>query len=297
MPYSLIEANKIIEDHHLDFFNKCSGLTLIYTKKEKESNFYEIICNLDPISNIKLNEAENMLQEISGEDGIIVHHGTYFSTLSSDNNSNLYNGSWVKNTRSKKKGRLGFLFKYRKDIYLVSNQHVIGRTYGDPFNDMIRIKANNSTSNYKNFAKYQNGEITNFVDLAIAKINNKHVNEILSESFPLQMDIKIEPYEEIVVQTIEQKIVSTNAYAVIKGNDFYNPFKILKNQILTDIVMWKGCSGSIVENTNEESVGLLFAKNSNFSLVNNINQVIDKICDFLKCNKNEIQIINSKFKK
>lgn len=89
-----------------------------------------------------------------------------------------------------------------------------------------------------------------------------------------------------------QNIISKNAYVKISDNYYYNPAKILENQIISNFQMNYGDSGSIVLDKEQKVIGHVFAKNSKFSVINRIDEILNYISKELNIDTNQIEIIN-----
>ncbi|MEO9571702.1 MAG: hypothetical protein ABJH82_05600 [Polaribacter sp.] len=292
--FTLLEIREFLKNNYLDLFNKYENLTLLYPLKIKE-NLYELKGNID----FKLEKKKSNLivnKNIEYNDIIIpISDGNTFIPLSNETSlNNIKVGDRIRNkVTSYKSGSVGFVFQIRdtESFFLVTNQHVIGRNYKD--NDIIQkiISKKDHPTKYRNIGTYYDGVVSSYLDLAIVELTEEFNPTENDEVFITQNIIDC---QRIFINNITQNIVSTYAYVKTskKNSDFYDPPIILKEQIITNYKMFRGDSGSLAINSSNEAIGLLFAKNTKFSVLNNINNVIKYICHKLNIKKENIKIIN-----
>lgn len=287
MYYTEKEATNFFEENYQTIFDNNKNLSLLYTEKIEEDK-YLLKSNLNISSRKNLNDYDLVLSKQFKNFHIINERGSNFHPISSRSLSLIESGDAIRNIiRKEVAGSIGFIFTIKGsfEYYLVTNYHVIGRKFR--YNDIIQKII--SKNKFLNIGRYFSGEINENIDIAIAKLNmNRSFNEINS----LDINFNLLDKDLITINSIPQVIKSNHAYAKVHDNYFYKPYKILKNQVLTNKKMSSGDSGSLVYDKLNKASGLLFAINSNFSLINKFSPIIDYISKKLNTTPKNITIIN-----
>ncbi|WP_298313510.1 hypothetical protein [uncultured Aquimarina sp.] len=299
---TLEEANTYIDTNFKKLFDDYQNLNLLASMFDPDENSYFIGSN---IGRFPKNEYErtkeniDLKENVAGEVLIKSIPGGSFSPFlgNSDhldtekpNLEDISSGMLIRNTYRSVFGTLGLIFKIkgRDKNYLLTNNHVIGRTIMLEDQDEAIIKC----SNDKKIGAYKNGVINNYIDAAYAEITVK-------TAFEEQKREPLSPISQEVTLNMTSvnnnliKIMSSNAYVKVEDKYFYKEPKILRNQILIDKNMISGRSGTISLSENKSKIiGLLCAVNDNYSILNNIHHVFDFIAKKEKITKEDISIIN-----
>ncbi len=282
--YTKSNANRILENKYSIYFDRFKELTALYSFKEPNGK-YSLRGNVSIENKSTIFDLEDNIRE-NLKHNIILDYGEVFTTINStSSNFKINSGDTIKNVERDAQGKLSFIFKIKNNYYIISNLHVIGRLGLKKDRVAIRVK-----NRFKQFATIITGYISENTDLCIAKIDDNFIT-VENHGFKIFMN-DIVSFQPIIIKDTRQVILSTNAYIKVKDNYFFRTSKIMKNQILSNIKMSSGDSGSMVVDHSDKIVGILFAKNSNFSVINRISEVIKYISHTFNINENEIKILN-----
>jgi hypothetical protein len=292
------EAISYIQDNYKELFDKNENLNMLAVVKSNDDSYsYDIEANIDVQDSI-INEYKSLkaiknksivqtqkyydfiksgvlgnIMDDKRDDEIVpltFTTGSQFKPISSYEVVNT--NDMIRNRISESKGKLGLILNHNGKKYILSNKHVIGRknvAYGDIVEKLITD--HNNEDKWIPIAKYIDGDIDSFSDYAIA-----------------------ECYPDFIGNKKNISVYSTFAYFKVSDDYLYKKSKILKNQILLNKVFVGGNSGSIaIDKNSKKLVGLLFASNSRYSALNDIDYVFQKITDRnVHININELTIFN-----
>jgi len=300
---TLEEANNYIDKNYDRLFKTYKNLNLLASMFDSENDTYYIKSNIGQFPEDKYQETSLEItrnENKEGEVSIKSFPGEIFSTilqknietdLKTSNTKNIKPGSLIQNIYNKHfpfHGTLGLVFKIlnRNEEYLLSNKHVIGRTGMHKNEPIISYK------NKKQIGTYTNGIIDHYIDVAYGIISS-NISTPTSTKKPIKVDTNINIPSIVKIDNSEVKVVSSNAYIRIEDDDFYNPSKIMRKQILVDKIMIPGQSGTAALNYNKtEIIGLVFAKNNNYSILNKIDVIFNYVAEKESITKQQISIIN-----
>ena len=318
------EAISYIQDNYKELFDKNENLNMLAVVKSNDDSYsYDIEANIDVQDSI-INEYKSLkaiknksivqtqkyydfiksgvlgnIMDDKRDDEIVpltFTTGSQFKPISSYEVVNT--NDMIRNRISESKGKLGLILNHNGKKYILSNKHVIGRknvAYGDIVEKLITD--HNNEDKWIPIAKYIDGDIDSFSDYAIAECypDFSNLNEELKLPLKVLLDNKVNDTTKVSIGNKKNiSVYSTFAYFKVSDDYLYKKSKILKNQILLNKVFVGGNSGSIaIDKNSKKLVGLLFASNSRYSALNDIDYVFQKITDRnVHININELTIFN-----
>ncbi|MGJ8745042.1 hypothetical protein [Polaribacter sp.] len=173
-----------------------------------------------------------------------------------------------------KKGSLGGIFSIQdnNDFYLISNHHVINGELGSKIKNTQKKNNIIGTLYWQKFdSRINSNRVIGKYDVAIAKITNKTY-------FPNNFEYKFN-HKNLIETTFKIKNIKANGAksgvepgklysikALVKvENDWYN------NQILiTDCDLYKGDSGALITDVDNNVLGLYIGGSSQIKVANNL---------------------------
>ncbi len=193
-------------------------------------------------------------------------------------------GNSIFNFRYNDFGTLGAAFKIKNNnnVFILSNWHVMSGPSGVIGDNILQPSPHDGGTNPSDtIAKLYWRGLNQHIDAAIARaISPNNILKRHTKCFgPLgnlqtaQINMKVKKCGRSTRQTFG-KVVSTNASGWVSGN-YPNGKFFFTNQIMTSKMSTDGDSGSLLVNqSNNNVVGLLFADNPTYSIANHIKYVL-----------------------